>query len=55
VRISSEAFSLVTMLRFFFLVTLFRIRAFLLHLSEHLCHVFHLIPDIKAHEDRSEL
>ena len=23
--------------------------------SEHLCHVFHLIPDIKAHEDRSEL
>ena len=42
-------------LRFFFLVALFRIRAFLLHLSEHLCHVLHLIPDIKAHEDRSEL
>ena len=42
-------------LRFFFLVALVRIRAFLLHLSEHLCHVFHLIPDIKAHEDRSGL
>ena len=21
--------------------------------SEHLCHVFHLLPDIEAHEDRS--
>ena len=42
-------------LRFFFLVALFRIRAFLLQLSEHLCHIFHLIPDIKAHEDRSGL
>src|SRR5580693_5953721 len=56
VRISSESFSVVTIaLRCFFLVALVRIRAFLLHLSEHLCHVFHLIPDIKAHEDRSEL
>ena len=42
-------------LRFFFLVGPVRIGALLLNLSEHLCHVFHLIPDIKAHEDRSGL
>ena len=36
-------------------MALFHIRAFLLQLSEHLGHVFHLIPDIEAHEDGSEL
>jgi hypothetical protein len=56
VRISSESFwGGHHCLRFFFLVALFRIRAFLLHLSEHLGHVFHLNPDIKAHEDRRGL
>jgi hypothetical protein len=29
--------------------------AFLLHLSKRLCHVFHLIPDIKAYVDRRGL
>jgi len=34
-------------LRFLFLVALFSVRAFLLHLSKRLCHVFELIPNIK--------
>jgi hypothetical protein len=55
VRISSELSSCQHCLRFFFLIALFRIRAFLLNLSKHLCPVFHLIPDIKAHKDRSGL
>src|SRR5271165_1652201 len=42
-------------LRFLFFVTLLRARAFLLDLSKRLCHVFHLIPDIKAHVDRRGL
>jgi len=35
-------------LRILFLVALFRVRAFLLHLSKRLCHVFDFIPKIKA-------
>jgi hypothetical protein len=35
-------------LRILFLVALFRVRAFLLHLSKRLCHVFDLIPNINA-------
>jgi len=31
------------------------VRAFLLHLSKRLCHVFHLIPYIKAYVDRRGL
>ena len=42
-------------LRFLFFVALFSVRAFLLHLSKRLCHVFHLIPDIKAYVDRRGL
>ena len=38
-------------LRIFFLVTLFRLRAFLLHFSQRLCHVFDLIPEIAAYID----
>jgi hypothetical protein len=42
-------------LRILFLVALFRVRAFLLHLSKRLCHVFDLIPNIKAYVDRGAL
>jgi len=42
-------------LRFLFLVALFSVRAFLLHLSKRLCHVFDLIPNIKAYVDRGAL
>src|SRR5258708_39141124 len=42
-------------LRFLFLVALFSARAFLLHLSKRLCHVFELIPNIKAYVDRRGL
>src|SRR5260221_3106470 len=42
-------------LRFLFLVALFSVRAFLLHLSKRLCHVFELIPNIKAYVDRRGL
>ena len=42
-------------LRVLFLVALFSVRAFLLHLSKRLCHVFELIPNIKAHVDRRGL
>src|SRR5260221_14509001 len=42
-------------LRFLFLVALFSVRAFLLHPSKRLCHVFELIPNIKAHVDRRGL
>src|SRR5258708_16899575 len=42
-------------LRFLCFVALFSVRAFLLHLSKRLCHVFHLIPDIKAYVDRRGL
>src|SRR6266581_5255856 len=38
-----------------FLVALFSVRAFLLHLSKRLCHVFELIPNIKAYVDRRGL
>src|SRR6266581_9018902 len=38
-----------------FLVALFSVRAFLLHLSKRLCHVFQLIPNIKAYVDRRGL
>ena len=42
-------------LRFLFLVALFSVRAFLLHLSKRLCHIFELIPYIKAYVDRRGL
>src|SRR5258708_682784 len=42
-------------LRFLFLTALFSVRAFLLHLSKRLCHVFELIPNIKAYVDRRRL
>src|SRR5271166_4560527 len=42
-------------LRILFLVALFRVRAFLLHLLKRLCHVFDLIPNIKAYVDRGAL
>src|SRR6202011_2644612 len=42
-------------LRILFLVALFPVRAFLLHLSKRLCHVFDLIPNIKAYVDRGVL
>jgi hypothetical protein len=42
-------------LRIIFLVALFPVRAFLLHLSKRLCHVFDLIPNIKAYVDRGAL
>src|SRR6267143_4425988 len=42
-------------LRFLFLVALFSVRAFLLHLSKRLCHIFELIPYIKAYVDRRAL
>ena len=42
-------------LRFLFLVALFSVRAFLLHLSKRLRHVFELIPNIKAYVDRRGL
>ena len=42
-------------LRTLFLAALFRVRAFLLHLSKRLCHVFDLIPNIKAYVDRGAL
>src|SRR5260370_9790478 len=41
--------------RFLFLVVLFSVRAFLFHLSKRLCHVFELIPNIKAYVDRGAL
>src|SRR5260370_29120933 len=37
------------------LVALVSSRAFLLHLSKRLCHVFELIPNIKAYVDRRGL
>src|SRR5262249_47199339 len=43
------------LLRFLLLVALFSVRAFLLHLSKRLCHVFELIPNIKAYVDRGAL
>jgi hypothetical protein len=42
-------------LRIIFLIALFPERAFLLHLSKRLCHVFDLIPNIKAYVDRGAL
>ena len=42
-------------LRILFLATLFRVRAFLLHLSKRLCHVFDLMPNFKAYVDRGTL
>src|SRR5258708_618570 len=42
-------------LRFLFPVALFSVRAVLLHLSKRLCHVFELIPNIKAYVDRGAL
>src|SRR5260370_29253817 len=42
-------------LRFLFLVVLFSVRAFLFHLSKRLCHVFELIPNIKAYVDPGAL
>src|SRR5258705_777806 len=42
-------------LRFLFLVALFSVGAFLLHLSKRLCHVFELIPNIEAYVDRRGL
>src|SRR5258708_28075132 len=46
---------LIQCLRFLSLVALFSVRAFLLHLSKRLCHVFELIPNIKADVDRGAL
>src|SRR5258708_9092189 len=42
-------------LRLLFLTALFSVRSFLLHLSKRLCHVFELIPNIKAYIDRRGL
>src|SRR5260221_3848698 len=42
-------------LRFLLLVALFSVRAFLLHLSKRVCHVFELIASIKAYVDRRGL
>src|SRR5258708_38821186 len=42
-------------LRFLFPVALFSVRAFLLHLSKRFCHVFELIPNVKAYVDRRGL
>lgn len=42
-------------LRTLLLAALFRVRAFLLHLSKGLRHVFDLIPNIKAYVDRGAL
>jgi hypothetical protein len=42
-------------LRFLFLAALFSVRAFLLHFSKRLRHVFELIPNIKAYVDRRGL
>jgi hypothetical protein len=42
-------------LRFLFLAAFFVLRAFLLHLSKRLRHVFELIPNIKAYIDRRGL
>src|SRR6516225_6568428 len=43
------------LLRILFLVSLFRLRAFLLHLSKHLRHVLDLVPNIKTYVDRGAL
>src|SRR5262249_44777027 len=43
------------LLRILFLVALFRLRAFLLHLSKRFRHVFDLIPNIKTYIDRGAL
>jgi hypothetical protein len=42
-------------LRSLFLVALFSVRAFPLYLSKQICHIFELIPNIKAHVDRRGL
>jgi hypothetical protein len=42
-------------LRTLFLVALFRVRTFLLHLSKRHCHVFGLMPNFKAYVDRGML
>ena len=42
-------------LRALFLAALFCVRAFLLHLSKRLCHVFDLMPNFKAYIDRGTL
>src|SRR6516165_9451018 len=42
-------------LRILFLVSLFRLRAFVLDLSKRFRHVFDLIPNIKAYVDRGAL
>src|SRR5271157_3871583 len=41
-------------LRILFLVVLFCLRAFL-HLSEHFCHIFNLVSNIKSYLDRGTL
>src|SRR5262249_9065984 len=43
------------LLRILFLVALFGLRACLLHLSEHFCHIFSLVPNIKTYVDRGAL
>src|SRR6516162_1128485 len=40
------------LLRILFLVALFRLRAFLWHLSKHFRHVLDLVPNIKTYIDR---
>ena len=42
-------------LRSLFLAALFSVRAFLLHLSERLCHIFDLMPNFEAYVDRCRL
>jgi len=43
------------LLRILFLIALSCLQAFLLHLSEHFCHVFNLVPNIKTYVDRGAL
>src|SRR6516164_35703 len=43
------------LLRILFLVALFRLRAFLVHLSKHFRHVLDLVPNIKTYVDRGAL
>jgi hypothetical protein len=43
------------LLRILFLIALFCLQAFLLHLSKHLCHVINFVPNIKTYVDRGAL
>ena len=43
------------LLRFLFVIALFRVRTILVQLSKQLGHVFHFVPNIKTHIDRRAL